>query len=57
MTADSFACAEVQCLFLELATLAECEKARCCFTFQRSREEAAIDQAKKDADYSKEALK
>jgi hypothetical protein len=43
-----FVCAETGCHYLEIATLPECEKARCCFTFQRSREEAAIDQARKD---------
>lgn len=49
MSPEAFSCAELGCLFLEIATLAECEKARCPFVNQRGREEAAIDQARKDA--------
>jgi hypothetical protein len=45
---EVFACAEIECEHLDGRTLQECEKARCCFTFQRSREESAADQARKD---------
>jgi hypothetical protein len=45
---DPFACSEIECEHLEGRTLRECERARCCFAFQRSREEAAIDQARRD---------
>ena len=46
---DSFACAEFGCLFLELSTVAECERARCSMAYIRRREEDAIEQEKKDA--------
>lgn len=49
MIPDPFACAEVQCLFLDLATLAECERSRCPFANQRLREQNAIEIEKKDA--------
>jgi hypothetical protein len=48
MTDDPFACAELQCYFLDIATLPECEKARCPWTYARMREENAVDQARKD---------
>ena len=45
---DTFACAELGCLFLEMATVAECERARCSMAYIRRREEDAIDRARKD---------
>lgn len=48
MIPEAFVCPEVQCIYLEIATLRECERSRCPFTYQRGREEAAIDQARKD---------
>ncbi|MDO8739417.1 hypothetical protein [Candidatus Deferrimicrobium sp.] len=39
MIPDPFACVEIGCLFLEIATLAECERSRCCWAYARRREE------------------
>jgi hypothetical protein len=50
MTADPFACAELQCYFLEAVDLDACEKKQHCpFAYQRRREEDAIERKKKDA--------
>jgi hypothetical protein len=46
---DTFPCAETGCLYLEIATLAECERSRCPFSYARLREENAIEIQKKDA--------
>lgn len=43
------ACIETDCLFLELATIAECERSRCPFGYVRRREEDAIERERKDA--------
>lgn len=49
MIDDPFPCAEFGCLFLELATVAECERSRCSMAYIRRREEDAIEREKKDA--------
>lgn len=50
MSPDPFACAELQCYFLDAVDLETCEKKQHCpFAYQRRREENAIDQARKDA--------
>lgn len=46
---DVFACAELQCYFLEVVNLDSCEKQHCPFAHQRRREESAIEIATKDA--------
>lgn len=51
---DAFACCEIECEHLAGRTLRECEKARCCFTFQRRREEDQADRDRKDAERRKE---
>jgi hypothetical protein len=45
---DVFACAELACPDLDSGTLEGCKKRACPFTYQWVREEAAIDQARKD---------
>jgi hypothetical protein len=45
---DTFACAELACPDLDTGTLDGCKKRACPFTHQRVREEAAIDEARKD---------
>ena len=45
---DSFACSEIECEHLEGRTLQECKEARCCFTFQRQREEELVEREAKD---------
>ena len=37
MTPEQFPCAEFPCLFLELATVAECERAHCSLAYIRRR--------------------
>jgi hypothetical protein len=49
MTADPFPCVELDCGYLSVRTLAECEKARCPWTYTRRREEDLIEREKKDA--------
>jgi len=46
---DPLPCTEFPCLFLELATVAECERSRCSLAYIRRREEDAIEREKKDA--------
>jgi hypothetical protein len=43
MTDDPFACAEIECEFLDPWTLRDCCNARCCWTYVRRREESAIE--------------
>jgi len=45
---DPFACAEVQCVFLDRDTLEGCVKRACPFAFQRQREEDVIEIDRKD---------
>ncbi len=47
MIPDPFACAETDCLFLELGTVAECERSRCPFGYVRRREEDLIERDRK----------
>lgn len=54
MIPDPFPCAEVfSCLFLDLATVAECERSRCSMAYIRRREEDAIEREKKDKERMK----
>jgi hypothetical protein len=46
---DPFPCVELDCGYLSVRTLAECEKARCPWTYTRRREEDMIERAEKDA--------
>jgi len=48
MIDDPFPCVELDCGYLSVRTLAECEKARCPWTYARRREEDAIERARKD---------
>lgn len=48
MTADPFACCEIECEYLEGRTLQECEKTRCCWTYVRRREEDRKKQREAD---------
>jgi hypothetical protein len=55
LTDEYIACCELECSDLDRSTLDYCEKERHCpFAHQRRREEAAIDQARKDAERRKE---
>lgn len=54
---DYFACAEIQCLYLDRFTLESCEKERHCpFAYQRRREEDLVERDKKDAKAKEEAV-
>jgi len=44
-----FPCVELDCGYLSVRSLPECEKARCPWAYTRRREEDAIDREKKDA--------
>jgi hypothetical protein len=46
---DPFACAELDCGFLSVRNLQECEKSKCPWAYTRRREEDAIERAEKDA--------
>jgi len=48
MTADPFPCCELDCEHLDGRTLQECEKARCCWTYVRRREEDLIEREAKE---------
>ncbi len=45
---EFFACPELQCRCLDVGTLADCERQRCEFAYQRRREEDAIKREAKD---------
>ena len=49
MSPEAFACAEVQCTFLDQDTLEGCIERACPFTFQREREEDQVERERKDA--------
>lgn len=49
MIPDPFACAELDCGYLSVRTLAECEKSRCPWAYVRRREEDQVDRDRKDA--------
>lgn len=46
---DPFACCEIECEHLDGRTLRACEEARCCFAYQRQREEELVEREAKDA--------